>query len=318
MNDKSVYFKDDEFEIDVNLEKETVWLSQAQISKLFDKDRTVITKHINNIFKEGELDKNSNVQKMHFTNIPKPITLYNLDVIISVGYRVKSKRGIKFRRWANKILTSYLIEGYAINISKLKDENRKLKELQAIIDMVHRVAIGSESNIDEIKSLLLVVRDYESALKLLDEYDHKTLNIKNATEIPVRKITENEVYTIIEEMRTEFSSELFGKEKNNSVLSSIEGIYQTAFGEELYPSLEEKAANLLYFLVKNHYFIDGNKRIAAAVFIAFMKKNKLNSTEYGVRKMTDETLVALTILVAESQREEKDIMIKLIVNLIIG
>ena len=148
MNDKSVYFKDDEFEIDVNLEKETVWLSQAQISKLFDKDRTVITKHINNIFKEGELDKNSNVQKMHFTNIPKPITLYNLDVIISVGYRVKSKRGIKFRRWANKILTSYLIEGYAINISKLKDENRKLKELQAIIDMVHRVAIGSESDIN--------------------------------------------------------------------------------------------------------------------------------------------------------------------------
>ncbi len=318
MNEKLVYFKDDEFELDVNVEKETVWLSQAQISKLFDKDRTVITKHINNIFKEGELDKNSNVQKMHFTNIPKPITLYNLDVIISVGYRVKSKRGIKFRRWANKILTSYLIEGYAINISKLKNENRKLKELQAIMDMVHRVAIGSESDIDEIKSLLLVVRDYESALKLLDEYDHKTLNIKNATEIPVRKITNSEVYAIIEEMRTEFSSELFGKEKDNSVLSSIEGIYQTAFGEELYPSLEEKAANLLYFLVKNHYFIDGNKRIAAAVFIGFMKKNKLNSTEYGVRKMTDETLVALTILVAESQREEKDIMIKLIVNLIIG
>ena len=318
MNEKLVYFKDDEFELDVNVEKETVWLSQAQICELFERDQSVLSRHINNIFKEGELDKKSNMQKMHISGSDKPVAFYNLDVIISVGYRVKSKRGIKFRRWANKILTSYLIEGYAINISKLKDENRKLKELQAIMDMVHRVAIGSESDIDEIKSLLLVVRDYESALKLLDEYDHKTLNIKNATEIPVRKITENEVYAIIEEMRTEFSSELFGKEKDNSVLSSIEGIYQTVFGEELYPSLEEKAANLLYFLVKNHYFIDGNKRIAAAVFIGFMKKNKLNSTEYGIRKMTDETLVALTILVAESQREEKDIMIKLIVNLIIG
>ena len=318
MNDKSVYFKDDEFELDVNVEKETVWLSQAQICELFERDQSVLSRHINNIFKEGELDKKSNMQKMHIGGSDKPVAFYNLDVIISVGYRVKSKRGIKFRRWANKILNSYLIEGYAINISKLKNENRKLKELQAIIDMVHRIAIGSESDVDEIKSLLLVVRDYESALKLLDEYDHKTLNIKNATKTPVRKITENEVYAIIEEMRTEFSSELFGKEKDNSVLSSIEGIYQTAFGEELYPSLEEKAANLLYFLVKNHYFIDGNKRIAAAVFIGFMKKNKLNSTEYGVRKMTNETLVALTILVAESQREEKDIMIKLIVNLIIG
>ncbi|MEA1976184.1 MAG: virulence protein RhuM/Fic/DOC family protein [Bacillota bacterium] len=318
MNDKSVHFKDDEFEIDVNLDKKTVWLSQAQICELFERDQSVVSRHIKNVFKEGEVDEKSNMQKMHITNSDKPVTFYSLDVIISVGYRVKSKRGVKFRRWANKILTSYLVEGYAINISKLKNENQKLKELQGIIDMVHRVAIESESDLDEIKSLLLVVRDYESALKLLDEYDHKTLNIKNVTKTPVRKIRKDEVYVIIEEMRTEFSSELFGREKDNSVLSSIEGIYQTAFGEELYPSLEEKAANLLYFLVKNHYFIDGNKRIAAAVFIAFMKKNKLNSTEYGLKKITDETLVALTILVAESQLGEKDIMIKLIVNLIAG
>ena len=313
---KLVHFIDEEFEIDVNFNKETVWLTQKQICELFERDRTVITRHINNIFKEGELDKISNVQKMHFANSTKPVSMYNLDIIISIGYRVKSKRGIKFRQWANKILKSYLIDGYAINILRLKKENENLKELQKIISLVHKVALGDHKDGDEIRNLLNVIKDYEYALDLLDKYDHELLTLDGVTEREVNKVTTEEIYNIINEMRTDFSTDLFGVEKESSLLYSIENVYQTAFGEDVYPSLEEKASNILYLLVKNHIFIDGNKRIAVAVFVYFMKKNGLYLYPNGSKRISNETLVSITLLVAESNPREKEIIVKLIVNLI--
>jgi prophage maintenance system killer protein/Zn-finger nucleic acid-binding protein len=312
-----VHFKDDEFEIDVNTDRETIWLSQDEISKLFEKDRTVITRHINNIFKEGELDRESNVQKMHFTNIPRPVTLYNLDVIISVGYRVKSQRGVKFRKWASEILKQYLTEGYVVNIKKLECENDKLKRYQEMVSIVHRISLEEDISNDEIHNLLSVVKEYEDALDLLDQYDNKSVSIDGkVTSKEVKKIEIDEVYDIINEMKREFDSKLFGKEKDDSLAGSIYNIYQTAFGQEVYPSVEEKASNLLYFLVKNHSFIDGNKRIAASVFMYFMKKNEIYYDENGAKRLSDNTLVALTLLVAESKPTERDLILKIIVNMI--
>ena len=316
LKNQLVHFIDGEFEIDVNLNKETVWLTQRQICELFERDRTVITRHINNIFKEGELDKISNVQKMHFTNSDKPVSMYNLDIVISVGYRVKSKRGIKFRKWANKILKAYLIDGYAINISRLEKENEKLKELQKIISLVHKVALENNKDGSDIRNLLMVIKDYEYALDLLDQYDHEAFTLNGVTETKVKKVTVNEIYKIVNEMRTDFSTDLFGVERESSLLSSIENVYQTAFGEDVYPSLEEKASNILYLLVKNHVFVDGNKRIAVAVFVYFMKKNGIYLNTTGAKRISDETLVSITLLVAQSNPREKEILVKLIVNLI--
>jgi prophage maintenance system killer protein/prophage antirepressor-like protein len=316
MKNQLVHFIDGEFEIDVNLNEETVWLTQQQICELFERERTVITKHINNIFREGELDKISNVQKMHFANSAKPVSIYNLDIVISIGYRVKSKRGTKFRRWANKILKAYLIDGYAINISRLKKENESLKELQKIISLVHKVALENDKDGSEIKNLLMVIKDYEYALDLLDQYDHGALTLDGVTDTEVKKVTVNEIHKIINEMRTNFSTNLFGVERESSLLYSIENVYQTAFGEDVYPSLEEKASNILYFLVKDHIFIDGNKRIAVAVFVYFMKKNGLYLDSNGLKRISDETLVSITLLIAESNPRDKEIIIKLIVNLI--
>jgi prophage maintenance system killer protein/FtsZ-binding cell division protein ZapB len=320
MDNKIIHFRDNEFELDVNVDKNTVWLTQAQISELFEKDRTVITRHINNIFKDEELDRDSVSAKNAHTAIDGKTyntIFYNLDVIISVGYRVKSARGIKFRRWATEILSKYLTEGYVVNINRLKMENEKLKELQNMISLVHRVSLESDASKSEIMNLLSVVKEYEYALDLLDQYDHKTVSIEGkVSDREVIKVELNEVFIIIDEMKREFDSELFGKEKDSSLSGSIYNIYQTAFGEEVYPSIEEKASNLLYFLVKNHSFIDGNKRIAAAVFMYFVKKNGIYYNKLGHKNLTDESLVALTLLIAESKPEEKEIIVKVIINLI--
>lgn len=240
-----IHFEDDDLKIGVNIEDETVWLTQTDICELFQKKKSTISYHITNIFKEDELDENAVVRKNRTTAADGKtyeVTYYNLDVIISVGYRVKSSRGIKFRKWANRILKDYLVNGYVVNISRLETENQKLKELQQIISFVHRVAIEGDVNGDEIINLLSVVKEYEFALDLLDRYDHKTLTIGNVTEAIVKVVSLDEVYEIIKIMKTEFTTDLFGKEKDKSLSSSIETIYQTAFGEDMYPSLEEKAS----------------------------------------------------------------------------
>jgi prophage maintenance system killer protein len=317
MKNDLVHFKDNEFELDVNVDKETIWLSQSQISELFEKDRSVITRHINNIFKEGELVKESNVQKMHISGFSKPTALYSLDVIISVGYRVKSPRGVLFRRWATNVLHQYLTEGYVINIKILERENEKLRRFQEMVSIVHRISLENDGTNDEIKNLLSVVKDYEYALNLLDQYDHNTVSIDGkVTQKEVQRVELDEIYEIIQEMTRDFDSDIFGKEKDSSLKGSLYNIYQTAFGDDVYPSIEEKASNLLYFLVKNHSFVDGNKRIAAAVFMYFIKKNDIYYTEIGAKRLSDNALVALTLLIAESKTQEREIIVKIIINLI--
>jgi death-on-curing family protein len=322
MKNQLVHFIDEEFEIDVNVNEETVWLTQAQICELFERDKSVISRHMRNIFKEGELNrtatvaKNATVQNEGIRTVTRDVEYYNLDMIISLGYRVKSKRGIKFRQWASKILRAYLINGYAINISRLEKENEKLKELQKIISLVHKVALENDKDGNEIRNLLMVIKDYEYALDLLDKYDHEALTLDGVTETEVNKVTVSEIHKIITEMRTDFSTDLFGVERESFLLDSIENVYQSAFGEDVYPSLEEKASNILYLLVKNHVFIDGNKRIAVAVFVYFMKKNGLYLDSSGAKRISDETLVSITLLVAQSNPREKEIIVKLIVNLI--
>lgn len=188
MKNELVHFRDGEFELDVNVDKKTIWLTQEQISKLFEKDRTVITRHINNIFKEGELIKESNVQKMHISDFTRPATLYSLDIIISVGYRVKSSRGVLFRRWATDILNQYLTEGYVVNIKRLEQENDKLKKFQEMVNVVHRISLNSDVNNSEIRNLLSVVKEYEYALELLDQYDHKSVSIEGKTTEKLRQL----------------------------------------------------------------------------------------------------------------------------------
>jgi prophage maintenance system killer protein len=254
---------------------------------------------------------------MHFTNIPKPVTLYNLDVIISVGYRVKSQRGIKFRKWVTNILKQYMTEGYVISIKILERENEKLKRLQEMISAVHRISIEENISNDEIRTLLSVVKEYQNALELLDQYDHKTISIEGkVTEREVVRVELEEVISLINEMKRGFDSDLFGKEKDKSLSGSIYNIYQTAFEEEIYPSIEEKASNLLYFIVKNHSFVDGNKRIAASVFMYFMKKNDIYYDSNGVKRLLDDVLVALTLLVTESKPSEREMILKIIINMI--
>lgn len=308
--------EDKKIELEVNLENETVWLTQKQMAELFDRDRTVIGRHINNIFKEEELQEESNVQKMHFPNSDKPIALYSLDVIISVGYRVKSKRGTQFRIWANKILKDYLIKGYVINEKKLREQSEKLSHLQKTIEILNRTINTQKIELDEAKGLLNVVSQYSYALKILDDYDHQKLQKGNVTLEEAYNLSYEESMKIIDLMRDEFATNLFGKEKDDSFKGSLGAIYQTAFGEEVYPSKEEKAANLLYFVVKNHSFLDGNKRIAAAIFIYFMQKNDILLRNDGSKKIADNTLVAITLMIAESKPNEKDLIISILVNLI--
>lgn len=316
-NEIKIYeIEDKNIELEVSLENETVWLTQKQMSELFDRDRTVITRHINNIFKEEELVEKSNVQKMHFPNSDKPIMLYNLDVIISVGYRVKSKRGTQFRMWANKILKDYLIKGYAINEKKLKEQSQKLIELQKTIEILNRTVNTQRIELDEAKGLLDVISQYSYALKILDDYDHQNLYKGSVTLEESYNLSYEESMRIIELMKDEFSTDLFGREKDESFKGSLGAIYQTAFGEEVYPSIEEKAANLLYFIVKNHSFLDGNKRIAAAIFIYFMQKNDILFREDGSKKIADNTLVAITLMIAESKPNERDLIISILINLI--
>lgn len=311
--------KDGKITIDVDLKEETVWLNQKQMAELFDKGRTTITEHIRNIFKEGELEENSVCRKSRHIALngkSYDTNYYNLDVIISVGYRVKSQRGTQFRIWATNLLKQHLIEGYTINEKRLNEQNDKLSQLQSTIKILERTVKYQNIELNEAKGLLQVISDYSYALELLDAYDHQRVEVNNSTKKDAYILSYEEAIDVVNSMKDEFATDLFGHEKDESFKSSLGAIYQTAFGEEVYPSIEEKATNLLYFVVKNHSFSDGNKRIAAAIFIYFMKRNNILYKENGDKRITDNTIVAITLMIATSKSNEKDIITKVLVNLI--
>ena len=313
----AIYTSDDNtISLDVKLENETVWLSQAQMSLLFDKDQSVVARHIANVFKEGELEENSNMQILHNTfSKYKPTKVYSLYVIISVGYRVKSKRGTQFRIWANRVLKDYIVKGYAIN-DKIRIEH--YNELKDVVRLLANTVHSQEKLSDEQSTgLLSVVTDYVYALDTLDRYDYQQLTIENTTKEERFHATYENAMEAILSLKEKFGeSNLFANEKDNSFKSSIGQIYQTFGGVELYPSVEEKAAMLLYLVTKNHSFSDGNKRIAAMLFLWFMERNGILYRTDGSKRIADNTLVALTLMIAESRTEEKDIMVKVVVNLI--
>ena len=315
---------DNTVQLDVRMEQETVWLTASQMAMLFGRDRTVIGRHIRNIFKEGELDKSLVCAKFAlpkkygrregFTQDAEAM-IYNLDVIISVGYRIKSKRGVEFRQWANRVLKDFLIKGYAIN-DKIRRE--QLADLRQLVQVVGRtVQSKAIENTDETQAIFDVVVDYAYALDTLDNYDYDRLTVKETTpEGHFRATYENAMQTIGALCEKFGGSTLFGNEKDDSFKSSIGQIYQTFGGKDLYPSVEEKAAMLLYLVTKNHSFSDGNKRIAATLFLWFLNNNGILYREDGTKRIADNTLVALTLMIAESRTEEKDTMVKVVVNLI--
>ena len=307
--------EDGQTKIDVRLENETVWLTTHQMALLFEKEESNIRRHVINVFKEGELERENNVQKIHVIGVKKPVPLYNLDVIISVGYRVKSKRGTAFRIWARKVLKDYLIKGYAVNDNIRREQIGELRQLVGILGRTiqNQPLMPSEDS----QALFDVVTDYTYALDTLDNYDYERLTIEKTTQEERFRATYNNAIRAIEGLREKFGgSSLFGNEKYDSFKSSIGQIYQTFGGEELYPSVEEKAAMLLYLVIKNHSFSDGNKRIAATLFLWFLNNNGILYREDGTKRLADNTLVALTLMIAESKSEEKDVMVKVVVNLI--
>lgn len=322
-NNKIVIYQteDGHTQIDVRLENETVWLTQAQMAELFQKTPQNITMHIRNAFNEGELDEQATckeflqVQTEGARVVRRKVKFYDLDVIISVGYRVKSQRGTDFRIWARNVLKDYLIKGYAIN-EQLRHE--QLGELRQLVGMLGRT-IQSQPllSTDESQALFDVVTDYTYALDTLDNYDYQRLTIEKTTQEERFHATYENAMREINALREKFGgSSLFGNEKDDSFHSSIGQIYQTFGGEELYPSVEEKAAMLLYLVTKNHSFSDGNKRIAATLFLWFLNNNGILYNKDGSKRITDNTLVALTLMIAESRTEEKDVMVKVVVNLI--
>jgi prophage maintenance system killer protein len=316
-----IYQLDDgKTEIKVQLDKETVWLSLNQMVDLFGRDKSVISRHISHIFKEKELEKSSVVAKNATTAIDGKIyqvEYYNLDVIISVGYRVKSKRGTLFRIWASKILKEYLIKGYALNEKRLEQKTEQLKDLQDSVKILGKVLKFKTLSTNESAGLLKIVSDYAYALDILDRYDYQNLEIKDTSGKETYQLTYKEAKAQIRLVKKTFgNSDLFGREKDKSFRSSIAAIYQTFGGKDLYPSVEEKAAYLLYFVTKNHSFTDGNKRIAAFLFLYFMEKNRILFDEKGFKRIADNALVALTLMIAVSKPEEKDTMTKVIVSLI--
>ena len=314
---------DGQTSIEVKFEKDTVWLSQKQMAELFDKDSDTIGLHLRNIYKSGELEEFSTTEKYSVVRqegkrkVKRQIKFYNLDAIISVGYRVNSKRGVLFRKWATQLLKDYLIKGYAINQQRLEKQVEQLNELKETIKILGNALEYKELTNDESKGLLKIISDYSYALEILDQYDYQTLKIENTSGKEVYQLTYEETIKQIELVKKTYgNSELFGHEKDNSFKSSIATIYQIFGGVDLYPSIEEKAANLLYFIVKNHSFSDGNKRIAAFLFLYFLEKNGLLFSETGEKRIADNALVALTLMIAVSKPDEKETMIKVIVNLI--
>ena len=313
--------QDGSIQLKVKLENDTVWLTQSQMAELFGVDRTSIVRHISNIYKSEELDqnstcaKNAQVRTEGHRSILREIPYYNLDMIISVGYRVNSKNATSFRRWATSVLKQYLIKGYAINQQIKLDRYNELKDVARL--MSRTVGLQEKVSSEEYGGLFNVISDYVYALDTLDHYDYQSLSIQKTTkEEPFRATYENAIEAI-NALKEKFGgSQWFANEKDDSFKSSIGQIYQTFGGEDLYPSVEEKAAMLLYLVVKNHSFSDGNKRIAAMLFLWFLNNNHVLYAEDGHKRIADNTLVALTLMIAESRTEEKDVMVKVVVNLI--
>lgn len=315
--------KDGIAQIEVKLEDETVWLTQSHMQELFQQTKQNISLHISNIFNEGELAREATVKESLTVRtegnrkVERKVEFYSLDVIISVGYRVKSKQGTQFRIWANKILKNYLTKGYAIDQKRFNEQSRQLEELKQTVKLLGNVIESKALSSDEATGLLKVVTDYAYALDVLDRYDHQALEIEATSPKELFQINYLAAINAIKGLKDKFGgSSLFGNEKDESFQGSLAAIYQTFGGKDLYPSVEEKAAHLLYFVIKNHSFSDGNKRIAAFLFIWFMENNGILYRPDGFKKIADNALVALTLMIAESKPEEKEMMIKVVVNLI--
>ena len=300
--DEIVIFEteDKSITLPVSVRNDTVWLSANQMAELFERDEKTIRKHINNVFSEGEVERENNTQKMRVDGVKQQVPFYTLDVIISVGYRVKSRRGVEFRRWANSVLKEYIIKGYSVNYNRMNQLNEVIRIMKRVSEKL------------DTKQVLSVVERYSQALELLDAYDHQNMKRPKGNKA-IYVLTYEECRKIIDSMKYMDKSSLFGNEKDESFKGSIGAIYQSFDGEDVYPTLEEKAANLLYFVTKNHSFSDGNKRIAATMFLYFLDKNGVLFRDRE-KLIDDHTLVALTIMIAESDPEEKEMMISVVMN----
>ena len=315
--------KDGTHQLQVTLQEDTVWLTQAQMASLFDTTPQNITMHLKSVYQENELNEKATckdflqVQKEGNRTVKRKQLHYNLDAIISIGYRVKSARATQFRIWANKVLKDYLVQGFAINEKRLQEKTAQLDALKKVVALQEKVVTEYALNTTEAEGLIKVIAQYSKALDILDDYDHQRLEIPEKGSKEVFKINYPEARKAIDELgkQTHFEG-LFGREKDDSFKGSLENIYQTFDGDDLYKTTEEKSAHLLYFVVKNHSFTDGNKRIAAFLFVWFLERNHLLYKPDGSKIITDNTLVALTLMIAESHPGDKDMMIKVIVNLL--
>ena len=307
---------------EVCLVSESLWLRLNQIATLFERDKSVISRHIRNIYKEAELELNSTVaifatvQREGGRQIERNIEYYNLDMILSVGYRVNSKRGTQFRIWANRILKEHLVKGYTINQKRLFEQQQRIREMKESIAMVERSLLEQVETIDEARTIVRLLSDFSCGLEILDDYDHETLATEGNTGTRAIVIGKEEFMTVVDAMRRDFDSGVFGKPKDASFDSSVNQIYQSFGGTEFYPTIEHKAAMLLYLVVKNHSFVDGNKRIAAALYLYFLEKNGLLYQSDGSRIIGNDGLAALTLLIAVSKPEEKNTMIHIVLSIL--
>ena len=313
---------DGKISLDTKLENETIWLTQDMMAKLFETTPQNITMHIKNIYDDEELEQNSTckdflqVRNEGKRTVSRRLTHYNLDMILSVGYRIKSKTAVQFRKWATNILKEYLIKGYAINQKAIKEQQEKLTSSQQIIELLNRSLENQIETVEQAQNVSKILHQYVTGLNLLDDFDHKRLDTQGITKRKAIQISVDEFLEVIDKMKGDFASDVFAHPKDESFNSSVNQIYQTFGGNELYPTLEEKAAMLLYLIVKNHSFLDGNKRIGASCFLYFMDKNGLLYDDLGCTIIDDATLFALTLLIAESKPEEMDTIKKVTVSIL--
>ena len=312
-----IYESYDYIDVQIDRKNETVWLNKNEIAGLFEIDRSGVSRHINNIFNQEELDKKSNVQKMHIPNSDRPVEFFNLDVILAVGYRANSAKASAFRRWVSVVLKKYLVDGYALNEKRLQEQKSKVAQLQNAIKLLNRSIERQTDSLDTAKKLSALMADFAAGLDLLDDYDNKALDTKGKTAKRAVVVTKEEFLTVIDKMKPAFASAVFANPKDDSFDSSVNQIYQTFGGRDCYPTLEEKAAMLLYFVVKNHGFSDGNKRIGAACFLYFLDRNGL-LYRAGAPVIDNATLFALTILIAESKSEEMETMKQIVISILNG
>ncbi|MBN2374601.1 virulence protein RhuM/Fic/DOC family protein [bacterium] len=313
---------DGRVDLNIRLERESLWLSQKQMSLLFDKDTDTIGLHLRNIYKEGELEESATteessvVQKEGNRQVRRKVRLYNLDAVLSVGYRVNSKRGTQFRIWANNVLKEYLMKGYALNEKRLSERETELQTLKTGIQLLERSILNQAQMLDQAKTLVNIIADFSNGLGILDDYDNERLDTVGRTEKDAAHISYEECKGIIGQIKDEFNSTLFGQERDSGLQSSIRQIYQSFAGKALYPSIEEKAAVLLYLIVKNHSFVDGNKRIAAAIFLYFLNKNGMLYRQDKTTLIDGNTLASITLMIAESNSSEMETVKRIVMSIL--